>query len=350
MSAAEAVPLLRTSERNDFKRCQWYWKMRWVERWAPRREPTWAWFGTAIHKALEVRYPIGEERAKLSFVLEAFEDALRGEKRRMANNNAEFDDQDFVDGLELGIAMLKGYVSEYRTDPQWEVIHTEQPFQIDVVDDEGTLLVVYCGTWDLLVWDKVRKRYRLVDHKTARAFMDMEWLSINDQGGSYLWVAPEILLYKGIWDRLHPIDGITFNYLRKALPDPRPRDAQGRALNKPTAAEKRLYGADYPGSVSKRQPAPLFHREETHRKSQARVNQHRKVVAEARHMNMVREGKLEAYKNPTPDCARCPLFDVCDLHDQGDDWEDMLEMTFVKRDPYADHRAAMEQGGVEISG
>lgn len=350
VNATGAVPLVRTSERNDFKRCPWFWWQHWVEGWAPKREPTWAWFGTAIHKALEVRYPVGDTRTKLSTVLEAFEDSLHGEQRRMVSHNLEYDEEDFVDGLDLGVAMLKGYVQEYGTDKDWTVLHTEAPFQIDVIDDSGELIAVYCGTWDLMVWDKRRKKWRLVDHKTAKAFQSFEWLSINDQGGSYLWVAPEVLLHKGLWDRLHPIDGITFNYLRKAMPDERPTDAQGRSLNKPTAAEKRLHGADYPGSVSKRQPAPRYHREETFRSPDARVSQYRKVVNEIEHMNLMRSGELAPYKTPTPDCVRCPLFDVCDLHDQGDDWEDMLEATFVQRDPYADHRAAMEEGGVEISG
>lgn len=349
MNTAGAVPLVRTSERNDFKRCPWFWEMHWRQGWAPKREPTWAWFGTAIHKALEVRYPVGDQRGKLSLVLEAFEQALGDEKRRMLSQRLDFSENDLVDALDLGVAMLRGYVQKYGQDTEWEVLHTEAPFQIDVLNAEGTLIAVYCGTWDLLVWDKRRKRWRLVDHKTARAFPDFAWLSLNDQAGSYLWVAPEVLVHKGIWDERHDIDGITFNYLKKAMPDERPTDDQGRALNKPTRAEKKLHGDNYPGSVSLRQPASRYEREETFRSPAARVRQHHKVVVEIEHMNAMRNGELEPYKIPMPDCVRCPLFDVCDLHDQGDDWQDMLETTFVQRDPYLDHRAAMEENGVEIS-
>jgi hypothetical protein len=266
----------------------------------------------------------------------AFEAALEGETRRIyIAGEEDIQEKEIVEARVLGRAMLKGYVLKYGKDTPWKVVHTEQAFQIDVVDKKGRLLAIYCGKWDLLIWDMRDKVFRLVDHKTARAFGDMGWLTINDQAGSYLWVAPEVLTGLGIFKGGEQIDGIEFNYLRKALPDLRPQSADGKSLNKN-------------GTVSLRQPSPLFLREQTWRAPVERVTQYRRVVAEVNQMNAIRRGKFEPTKNPTHDCKRCPLFEVCELHEQGSDWEDMLRHTFVQRDPYADHRAAVDEGKVYI--
>lgn len=328
--------LLRTSERNDFRNCQWYWQQHWVDGWAPMREPTWAWFGTAMHRAWQVRYPVGRKRGSYLDVISAFEEAVGNQIRKMPARSMP-GDEELVDAVELGKAMLKGYIDYWGKDPQWQVIHTEQPFQIDVLDSKDRLLVVYCGTWDLLVWDLVDKCYRLVDHKTAKQFGGWEWLTINPQAGSYLWVAPEVLKAKGIFKGNETIDGIIFNYAKKAMPDPRPVNAAGEALNKD-------------GSVSVRQPSERFHREPTWREPAERVIQYNHVVKEAKQMSLVRKGKMEPTKALNKDCVRCPLFDPCQLHEQGSpDWRDVLETTFRKRDGYADHREDMANyGGVHL--
>lgn len=328
--------LLRTSERGDFRNCQWYWLQHWRHGWAPMREPTWAWFGTAIHRALQVRYPVGTKRGSYLDVVSEFEEAVGAQIRRMPANSQP-DDDDLVDGIELGRAMLKGYIDYWGRDKHWQVVHTEQPFQIDVLDDKDRLLVVYCGTWDMLVWDLVDKCYRLVDHKTAKQFGGWEWLTINSQAGSYLWVAPEVLKAKGIFTDKDTIDGIIFNYLKKAMPDARPVNAAGESLNKD-------------GTVSKVQPSPRFHREPTWREPVERVIQYNHVVREAAQMSLVRKGKMAPTKALNKDCVRCPLFDPCQLQEQGSpDWADVLEGSYRQRDGYADHREDMANyGGVHL--
>ena len=55
--------MLRTSERNLFKRCQWAWERNYIDRLenANRFSPA-LWFGTGIHLALEKWYIPGAER------------------------------------------------------------------------------------------------------------------------------------------------------------------------------------------------------------------------------------------------------------------------------------------------
>lgn len=367
-------PLLRTSERSDFKRCAWLWHKSWVEGLRPRREPTWAWFGTAIHRGLEARYPVGRKRGKPSDVHDAFDEALKDQERRIYTEGLEVDEVEIVDGRKLGHAMLDGYLAEYGEDKHWEVLHTEAPFQIDVPhpDGSGRTLVVYAGTWDLAVFDRIEKVYKVVDHKTRKSFpSNWAFYNINDQAGSYLWVAKEVLVHKGILKKKDNIEGLVFNALKKAMPDQRPQNSDGEYLNKPTKqhyldalgyttvprgvtletlalqAEERKIRVE--GEVSKVQPGPLFHREEVFRTAQERVTQAKRVQAEALVMAEMRAGRLPLYKNPTEDCVRCSLFEYCELDEQyPDDAEEFAKVTLTKRDPYRDHREAMLEGGVSV--
>lgn len=371
--APMAIPLIRTSERGDLKSCEFFWYHHWQRGLTGRKVPTWSWFGTAIHKALEVRYPVGNKRGGIADVLAAFDAAVEGETGRVWEKGGELDDQEVHDGKALGIEMLKGYVKHYGLDSRWQVIHTEQPFQIDVRHPEtGRLIAVYCGTWDLFVWDKVDKVYRLVDHKTRAQFKtDWSFYDLNDQGGSYLWVAPEVLRHMGLLGKNDHIDGIVFNMLRKAMPQPTAEDGIRYNLPKRKHYEDSLravgyewppkaslpvlatiakdLGLDVKGDARAKQPTPLFKRYTTHRGIEQRVNQGQKVLAEARRMDLLRRGKLPLLKHPTEDCVRCSLFEFCQLEELDPaEAEGYAATMLVQRDPYADHREAMHSNGFEV--
>lgn len=365
------VPLIRTSERNDFKACPWYWWHHWQNGLTTPRVPTWSWFGTAVHKALEVRYPIGLKRGPLGQVLEAFEAACDGEIRSVYEKGGELDDEEVHDGIALGRAMLTGYVKHYEQDSRWQVIHTEEPFQIDVRHPKSKRLVaIYCGTWDLFVWDRVDKCYRLVDHKTRASFKkDWTFFDMNDQGGSYLWVAKEVLVHKGLLKTTDVIDGIVFNMLRKAMPQETAEDgikytqpkkddflaALTGIVDTPPKASltvlaklAKAEGLMVRGKPYAVQPSPLFARYTTRRTEQNRVRQAERVLDEAVHMDLVRRGKLPLLKHVTEDCSRCSLFDFCQLDEQDTQAAQEYAATMlVKRNPYADHVEAM---GIEDNG
>lgn len=372
-----AVPLIRTSERGDFKSCQFFWYHHWVRGLTGRSVPTWAWFGSAVHKALEVRYPVGTKRGGLADVLAAFEEYASEETGRIWEKGGELDDEEVHDAKVLGRAMLTGYVKHYALDRRWQVIHTEQPFQIDVRHPvTGRLIAVYCGTWDLFVWDSVDKVYRLVDHKTRAQFkQNWAFYDLNDQGGSYLWVGPEVLRHMGLLGPKDHIDGIVFNMLRKAMPQPTAEDGIRYNLPKKKhyiaalleeepdlgdvgldkwsvpklAAKAKEWDLDVKGDARAKQPTALFERYTTHRGIEQRVNQGQKVVAEARHMDLVRRGKLPLLKHPTEDCVRCPLFDFCQLEELDPEEAEAYAATMlVQRDPYADHREAMQDNGIVV--
>lgn len=371
------IPLIRTSERSDFKRCPWLWQESWGKGLTSKRTPTWSWFGTAVHAGLEARYRPGAKRGKLSKVLDAFEESCEKEVGRIYTDGGEIEQDDIVDGKELGRAMLKGYVEEYGAEKHIYVLHSEQSFQIDVpnpADPGGPPICVYAGTWDS-VWiiDGV---YWIVDHKTRKQFpANTDFYDINDQAGSYLWVAPEVLIHMGIMTKKEAkkIQGLQFNLLRKQMPSAREVQADGYVHNKPVKADyeaalspvmelparlptiavleeyARARGIKVLGEISKVQPQPLFKRIEVERSLKERVSQGQRVQQEAQWMQQVRNGQLPAFKTPTEDCVRCQLFDYCqaDEHDK-EEGQIIAQATLRNRDPYADHRRAMESGGVVL--
>lgn len=369
-------PLLRTSERKDWRRCPWLWEQTWLASMRPIRPPVWSWFGTAWHVAMETRYPVGRKRGRVNDCIEAFEAAVGDSKGRVYHELDETQEEEFSDALVLGRQMLYGYVEHYGDESEWEVIHTEAPFQIDVPHPTkpGKVVVVYCGTWDLLVWNRRTKEYWLVDHKTAKVMpgSNPRFLELDDQGGSYLWVAREVLLHKGLIKKKDVIEGIIFSYAKKAPPDPRPIGPDGTARNKPQKAHyaealghlpeyspKALLvdlealagqaGIQVYGDVSSIQPTPRFLRHETYRTPRQQVAQARRVQDEAGVMDLQRRGKLPIWKNPTKDCGSCALFEACESHERGEDWQAVLAATHRKDDVYADHREDMARAGIELA-
>lgn len=342
-------PLVRTSERNDHARCPQMWEWRWLNGLSPMREPTWAVFGIAWHRAMEIYYPIGRKRGSLADAIDMFLASLDDQGRKIGVDINDLEDAErekqaskgkevkLVPARELGPIMLREYVKRYEGDPDWEVVHSEQTFQIDVPDPEfpNEILLVLAGTWDLLVRSRSKRRYELVDHKTAKSIPNPGYLDLDNQAGTYPWVAKEVLVHKGILTKKDHIRGIWFSYAKKSPPDMRPVNVKGESLNKD-------------GTVSARQPARRFERYYSPRTPAQNVGQARRVQKQGITMQLMRDGEIPIYKTPNHECERCAFFDMCTLEEQGDDWEFYRDEMFKHRDPYRDHRAEMERNGIEI--
>lgn len=374
------LPILRTSERRAFKRCpaKWWWAYR--EGLKPKgAEKTPLWFGTGVHLGLAEWYLPGTKRGP--HPAETF--AKFAGDAVTAIKTADADEEtlaQYVDGKELGIAMLEGYVKRYGTDPQWEFIQAEQAFDLDVpwpdadrqaiwVVDKGSVMLRYAGTFDGVYRDLVTGRIELLETKTAKAIQTSH-LSLDDQAGSYWAVASHTLAARGLIKRGERIAGINYNFLKKALPDDRPRDAEGYATNKPLKAhyvnalrdidgwtakdlgKKTIDELDsiaaanhilVLGDRSKVQPGELFHREMVHRTSAEHRTQLRRIQDEALHMQAVKEKLLPVIKNPTRDCVwDCDYFTMCELQERGGDYETHKSVAYRVEDPYADHRKSTD--------
>ena len=129
--------MLRTSERNLFKRCQWAWEREYIDRLKVKgRESIALWFGTGIHLAMEHWYIPGRERGVdprktwRDYVQKAQADT------KYVNTYHDGDFAEAVPSLELGLDMLEGYLEHYGKEPNIEVISAEQTFQVEIPSPE----------------------------------------------------------------------------------------------------------------------------------------------------------------------------------------------------------------------
>lgn len=373
------TPILRTSERKAFKRCpqRWWWGYR--EGWKPiGAESTPLWFGTGVHLGLAEWYVPGTKRGR--HPAETFREYAQGALRsvKVAAASEERVAQ-YEDGAVLGERLMEEYVKEYGQDASWDFIQAEQQFslpvpwpegdrqQVYVVDEKSDALVEYKGTYDGVYRDLADGRIKLLETKTA-ASISLGHLTIDDQAGSYWAVATATLRKMGLIGPKESIAGINYNFLRKALPDTRPVDAQGYATNKPVKNDYGLAlglgegkdlakltlpkleeiaksrGITVLGERSKVQPQPIFYRELVPRTKTEQVTQLRRIQDEAVHMQAVRDGLLPVFKNPTYMCHRdCDFHAICELQERGGDYRELARISMRREDPYADHRKSAEE-------
>lgn len=353
------LPMLRTSERASFKRCpqRWWWSYRRGLR--PLGAPSNPlWFGTGVHLALEHWYIAGPKRGVDP--RETWDKYCKDEIRsiRVDDPNGESLKQQYVDSRVLGIDMLAGYLELYGNDDNWDVLSPEKVFAVLIPNpkDPKQAIVDYRGKWDGVYRDLEDGYFKLMEHKTAAA-IDTGHLPLDDQAGSYWAVASHQLRQEGLLGPKERIRGITYNFLKKALQDVRPRNATGQATNKPTKVhynaagyegkladmvlEAEAEGVVVCGDPSANQPPVRYLREFVERTSAERNTQIRRIGVEATAMNLFRDGTLDLYKTPTRDCKwDCDFFTLCQVDEQGGDTKDFIAQTMHRQDPYADHRGA----------
>jgi hypothetical protein len=371
------VPIIRTSERRAFKRCPQMWWWSWRQGLVPlgRIAPA-LWLGTGVHIGLAGWY-CGPGLKRGPHPAETFDQWAADEIQyiktsdRFGNGKEAVIEEKLIPGRELGIAMLEGYVKQYGRDDSWSVIEPERSGQVDILDpdDPGKLLAIYGFTYDLVYRDLATGRVMLGEHKTA-ASIKVTHLPLDPQAGSYFLVAQPHLRQEGLIGPKERLYGITYNFLRKALPDPRPIGPTGHRHNNPLKADyiKALADVDHRseaelgkmklealetvanargiqvwGEVSKKQQSPLFHREEVHRTQAERATQYGRIQTDAVLMDQYRSGALLLTKNETPDCTFCQFFDMCILDEGTGDAQEYRESMYEVRDPYADHRKSTEE-------
>lgn len=320
--------LLRTSERSAYKRCRQHWDWAYNQELKPKIERPALRFGTLIHQALEVRYPVGVKRGPHP----KHEFAKRYTEQLKELEKFGFKDEDGVwtEAATLGEAMLNGYIDKYGTDDEYEVIASEQTFGVPVFNGQGKLLFSYVGTLDG-IWRQRRAPKRIVinDYKTAGS-ISTGHLALDEQASSYWRYGVEWMLNNGILKPKEQPSRIMFNFLRKAMPDDRPQNAAGNYLNKD-------------GTISKKQPPPYFHREFVYRDKAQLDRVHQRVQQQAFEMRLVKAGKLGIDKTPGPfSCMGCGFKDMCELHEAGADWETFRDMTMGSWDPYDAHEIRSE--------
>ena len=164
--------------------------------------------------------------------------------------------------------------------------------------------------------------------------------------------------------------------MKKGTPDEsKHKDAQGRNLNQPKAADiRRLYkenGLKMPqgtgsngavtiadmmenlgelawtvAEVSKTQPTELFHRELVYRDEADRENVIRRIYIDANEIGMMRAGEMPIKKSPdTFICIGCPFYDMCELHEGGHDWKAYKRAAYTTGQPYSTYNIDWDEKG-----
>lgn len=365
--------ILRNSERNLFKRCQWAWEREYQDRLKLKgREPMALWFGTGIHLAMEHWYIPGSERGVDP--CETWEEYVMKSKGDTAYVNL-YHDGDFseaVSALELGKDMLTGYIEHYGAEPEIEVIAAEQSFQIEIPypryltsGEPEQAKAWFVGTIDQVYRDHSTGKIWLRDYKTCASLgsSNTQYLPLDDQAGSYMAVADYTLRKQGLIGKEERIEGIVYDYLVKAKRDRRPRNEEGLTCNKPqkkhyvealnepgvdkmkladleSLAEQR--GIPVFGEVSANQPRQLFDRVTAYRNPTERRTQIHRIQNDLSHMGLVRDGVLPATKTPKKECSFCPFLEICELDEQGKSWDNMRETVFQTWNPYNDHEEGIK--------
>lgn len=367
------IILLRTSERTAFTTCRQKWWWSYIEHLRPKTEGGGAlWFGDLIHQALAAYYIPGRKRGP--HPAGTFEQLYHKSVERALGDGLDiWSDDEWVSALELGLAMLHGYVERWKDrDQQYEVIASEIQFRYPVRRARGEpVLCYYVGTIDG-VWkdlSKNKRPYLFVEHKTATA-ISLDGLALDEQAGSYWTYGPAALRRSGILaeNLSDEIDCVLYNFLRKSAPDPNAvYNENGHKLNKPKKPALVEYCAGHNiqgwagktqdeliellgrekaymlcGEVSKVQQTALFQREPIYRSRHDRERVHQRVIAQFEEMQACLNGGFDrVYKIPgpwyNPHCRGCPFRDMCELHETGNDWIAMKEATMEGWDPYEQH-------------
>jgi hypothetical protein len=352
--------MLRTSERSSYKRCQQAWKWGWVDRMKPQVEAPALRFGTLIHAALEERYPKGKKRGP--HPAKTFERLYEEELKEAQEEFGFWDgDGEWANALEIGVDMLNGYVDTYGRDEEWEVLHSELPFQVPVFvtcprcDGKGKVQTsrsgwdhcqacgrsgkvyryTYVGTIDGVWKNRMDGGVRLQDYKTCKndAVKEARGKTLDEQATAYwTWGVDALIRMDILPEReLRLLDGMLYTFLRKAKRDTRPQNAEGHYLNKD-------------GSVSAKQPPANFHRELVYRSEAERERARARALAEVEEMEMKRRRLAvnpedpSVYKSPHfINCPMCQFRDICELHEIGEDWQSMAKVTMRTWEPYSAH-------------
>lgn len=330
----DKIPLLRSGERGAFKRCQMRWWWGYREGLKERKHKAdFYWFGIGIHLALQERYKFKGLRRGRN-VLGVWRDYVGNEiayVRTLPNSYSVDEEPVWVEAGELGEAMLGAYLDEYGKDERWYMLATEREFLVPIPHPNpqrrNEILVKFMSRFDGVARDEAGQHHNLWlwENKTAKDLRTGH-LTLDDQGGSYWAFAADALFEQGVIKKREPLTGILYNFLRKAKPDDRPQDANGLALNQD-------------GSVSKRQPTALFLREEVMRTRAERRMQVAHIQAEALQMKPLRTQPSLLTKTPTKDCSwDCPFYQMCELHESGEDWHELRDAMFRPIDPYSSYR------------
>lgn len=356
ISSEPELPHISASMRAVFKKCRYQWSFRYVRRLETKISSSPLRFGTLVHTALEQYYVKGVKRGPHPVF--TFEAAYNAELKVASKMGFKDEEGTWLDALALGMGMLEHYVDTYGADKEWKVLATEATFEQPVYDSVGIKVGIYVGVLDLVMLHIPTNQIWFWDHKTAKT-IETSHFALDDQSSGYWTYGVEWLRSLGVLKPGQDLMGIKFNILRKAIKDDRPQNAAGHYTNLPkkehyllaltqagavdvsakmTIPELEALAAKRKvkvlGDVSATQPSAYFERFTSYRGEAEREHTRLRVAAELREIAMVKAGQLDLLKTPDKmGCRMCDVRDICELHESGADWEEMMRLIMVPRRP-----------------
>ncbi len=336
------LPVIRSHERMTYKRCpkQWYWK--WRRGLTPKAKSFGALdLGTWLHAALEAWYVAGRLRkGSLADHFNAVADAAIAAAQRAGAPDYQIEKAEEL--AALGEAMCKAYELHYGQDEDIEVIGTEIPLEFTFPDHRGRLAAKHLLKPDMLVQYVSTGQFWLFENKSASS-IQTEHLVIDDQARPYGAMAERALKEAGVIGRKDKLEGIMYNFLRKAFPDERWQNEKGQYLNKN-------------GTVSKSQPPPYFLRHPVKMTTEAKRITLSRLRSETLTITAVaqevRSGLIDPAdipKTPHKSCPRfCDYFEMCNVEESGGDISRMEKTMYTVQDPYTYGESTEDPKGFDL--
>ena len=343
----ESVPriaVIRTSDRQLFKRCRrkWGWHSPLRQNLAVSDNPSYFWVGTGGHFALEDYHGYNH----YGHPVEAFRAYVSACRTLYAKTKRGLPD-DWEEQSTLCEGILEHYLIWSKNRDTYETVWIDGEPQVEVTchiplpiqPPEGFDKVVYQLTLDRLV--EIGDEYWILDWKFYKTFSQGS-LDLDAQMTAYVWGASTIFQ--------KPIAGAILHEFRKELPRS-PRILSGGKLS--TAKHQmtthglyreaivEIYGdvaktpkpyVDCLNDLAARESADrddFIKRGRTRRTDLQLQAEGTKILMEATDMC---NPDLALYNNATRDCSwDCSLQDICLMIDRDDAWSDLLSELTIQR-------------------
>lgn len=319
------LPLIRHSERVDYKRCpkKWYWH--WRMGLFPKTINFGALvLGTWTHAALAGWYG---QKNREGLSLPAWFEHAADASIALATNVPDYVLEEAEEARGLGLAMVTAYQAKYGADEGINVMAVELPLEYPITDENDNVIAQHKLKPDMVYSDRYNDVW-LMEHKTAKQIR-LEHLPIDDQARPYAAMAEVAMRKQGLLKKGQQFKGVMYNFLRKALPDERATNEKGQALNKN-------------GTVSARQPTPVFVRHPVVLSRKAKQIALMRLRVETMLVtsmaDAVRSKRIDPFaipKTPHSSCPKlCQYFAMCVVEEQGGDIKTMQQTMYTRQNPY----------------
>lgn len=388
---------VHTSDRATFKMCRRRWDWSSPMRQNLHRKPsiyginTAMWFGTGVHKAVELMYDPSLKRDPVETFLTWYniqtlggvvtdEDMELGfasdlpvvSRHEMSQTSVltglldllpDVEEAELIEHMTLGVGMMNFYKEYAERNDKFAVIAAEHDFSIPLFDKKGNEVidrtsgkpVHYRGRLDAIIQDLDNGRYFVMDHKSAAKADGEQYirkLEKDEQCTSYAFSAErEAELYDLEYKE---ISGVLYNTLWKGFPRPPtittatkqfPEGRPSIDRNQMTTAalwyeavkERNLdwwvendeKAQAYAQYLLDAGDGMFIRRDLVYRNRAEITSVENRILDEVSDMLAV---DLRVYPNPTSDwkCLGCQFRLPCIARDDGSDWQGILDDGFEK--------------------